>query len=116
MIRKEIADVFDFQGTPFNMRTAPLNKKRRWVSWDRYHLVDVFSDIKTEMKAIRQSAALLDMSPLSQHLITGPDALPLVDHLITRSAKDMVENQVYYSPSIFQYINEPEEGRILHGC
>ena len=98
MIKKVIADVFDFQGTPFNARTAPLNKKRRWVSWDRYHLVDVFSDIKTEMKAIRQSAALLDMSPLSQHLITGADALPLVDHLITRSAIDMVEDQVYYTP------------------
>ena len=89
---------YDFGGSPFNTRTAPLNKWRRWVSWDRFHLVDVFSDIESEVGAIRNDAAILDMSPLSQHLVEGRDAAKLMDRVITRRVDEMATQQVYYSP------------------
>ncbi len=28
---KDVSEVYAFGGTPFNTRTAPLNKRRRWV-------------------------------------------------------------------------------------
>ena len=87
-----------FTGSPFNQRTAPLNRWRRWVSWDRFHLVDVFSTIEEEVGAIRNGAAILDMSPLSQHLVSGPDAAVLVDRVITRRVDEMATRQVYYAP------------------
>ena len=94
----DLSEVYAFGGTPFNRRTAPLNKWRRWVSWDRYHLVDVFSTIEEELGAIRNRAAVIEMSPLSQHVISGPDAARLVDRVITRRVDTMANRQVYYSP------------------
>ena len=93
-----VSEVYAFGGTPFNSRTAPLNKWRRWVSWDRFHLVDVFSTIEEEVGAIRNRAAVIEMSPLSQHLVSGPDAARLVDRVITRRVDTMANRQVYYSP------------------
>lgn len=95
---KDVSEVYAFGGTPFNGRTAPLNKWRRWVSWDRFHLVDVFSTIEEELGAIRNRAAVIEMSPLSQHVISGPDAARLVDRVITRRVDTMADRQVYYSP------------------
>ena len=91
-------ETYAFSGSPFNPRTAPLNRWRRWVSWDRFHLVDMFSTIDEEVGAIRSRAAILDMSPLSQHLVSGPDAAVLVDRVITRRVDQMATQQVYYSP------------------
>jgi aminomethyltransferase len=87
-----------FVGTPFNPRTAPQNKNQRWVAWDRYHLVDIFTDFLAELEAIRQSVVMIDMSPLAKHLISGPDAQKLVDQLITRDATKIEVNQIYYTP------------------
>ena len=53
-----------FQGTPFNSRTAPLNLFVRWIAWDIYHVVDVFSGLDDELKAIREAVAVIDMSPV----------------------------------------------------
>ena len=39
-----------------------------------------------EYNAIREAAALIDVSPLYKYLVTGPDALRLVDRVITRDA------------------------------
>ena len=55
-----------------------------------------FHDI--EYNAIREAAALIDVSPLYKYVVSGPDAVRLVDRVITRDAHADQANQVYYAP------------------
>ena len=88
----------DFFGTPFNVRTAPLNINQRWVAWDKYHTVDVFKGFDLEYRAIRKGAATIDMSPLGKYDIAGPDAERFVDYLVTRDVTKQQIGQICYSP------------------
>ena len=88
----------DFTGTPFNAKTAPLNINQRWVAWDKYHIVDTFAGFDVEYRAIREAAAVIDMSPLGKYDIIGPDAARFLDYLVTRDMSGQQVGQIYYSP------------------
>jgi aminomethyltransferase len=51
-----------------------------------------------EYYAVRNSAALFDVSPLYKYEVTGPDALRLVNRVITRNLAKCAIGQVIYSP------------------
>ena len=85
-------------GTAFYPRTSLLNERQKWNAWDRYHIVDAYTEWQDELTDIRQRASLLDQSPLSKHYVSGPDAVRFVDHLITRDATGIDVGQIYYSP------------------
>ena len=86
------------RGTPFYPRTSVLNERQNWTAWDEYHIVDSYVDWRLELKKIRTAAAVLDMSPLAKHYISGPDAERFVDYLIPRDATKLNVGQVYFSP------------------
>ena len=86
-------------GSPFHARTAPLNRKMQWREWSGYWASSAYADAHDiEYNAIRDAAALIDVSPLYKYRVTGPDALRLVDRVITRDASKMAVGQVYYTP------------------
>jgi aminomethyltransferase len=86
-------------GSPFHERTAPLNRKLAWGDWAGYYSAAAYADHHDiEYNAIRQSAALIDVSPLYKYVVTGPDALQLVDRVITRDATKLAVGQVLYTP------------------
>jgi len=86
-------------GTALHTRTAPLNRKQQWREWSGYFASSVYADAHDiEYNAIREAAALIDVSPLYKYRLTGPDALALVDRVITRDATKMAVGQVYYTP------------------
>ncbi len=86
-------------GTPFHERTAPLNRKLVWGEWAGYAAAAVYADHHDiEYNAIRQAAGLIDVSPLYKYLVSGPDALRLVDRVITRDATRLAVGQVLYTP------------------
>jgi aminomethyltransferase len=86
-------------GSPFHARTAPLNRKQQWREWSGYWASSAYADAHDiEYNAIREAAALIDVSPLYKYRVTGPDALALVDRVITRDASKMAVGQVYYTP------------------
>ncbi len=86
-------------GTAFHPRTAPLNGKMQWREWSGYFASSVYADaIDIEYNAIREAAALIDVSPLYKYRIFGRDALRLVDRVITRDASKLAVGQVYYTP------------------
>ena len=86
------------RGTPFYPRTSVLNERQNWTAWDQYHIVDAYVDWRLELQKIRTAAAVLDMSPLAKHYITGPDAERFVDYLLPRDATKLNAGQVYFSP------------------
>jgi len=86
-------------GSPFHSRTAPLNRKLQWREWSGYWASSVYADAHDiEYNAIREAAALIDVSPLYKYRVSGPDAGRLVDRVITRDASKLKVGQVYYTP------------------
>ena len=86
-------------GTAFHPATAPLNRRMQWREWSGYFAASAYAaaaDI--EYNAIREAAAVIDVSPLFKYRVTGPDALRLVDRVITRDASKVAVGQVVYTP------------------
>ncbi len=86
-------------GTAFHPRTAPHNRKMQWREWSGYFAASVYADFHDiEYNAIREQAALIDVSPLYKYEVSGRDAQRLVDRVITRDATRLKVGSVYYSP------------------
>jgi aminomethyltransferase len=86
-------------GSPFHDRAAPLNAKLQWREWAGYHAASAYAashDI--EYNAIRNAAALIDVSPLYKYRVSGRDAVRLVDRVITRDATRIGPGHVIYTP------------------
>ncbi|HEY4189927.1 MAG TPA: hypothetical protein VGM28_05875, partial [Candidatus Limnocylindrales bacterium] len=86
-------------GTPFHPRTASLNRKMQWREWSGYYASAAYADFHDiEYNAIREAAAVIDVSPLYKYRVSGPDAIRLADRVITRDATKLRVGQVYYTP------------------
>lgn len=86
-------------GTPVHARTLALCESLNYREWSGYYAVSSYEPThEHEYNAIRNAAALIDVSPLFKYLVTGPDAAHLVDRLITRDVATMTVGQVYYTP------------------
>jgi aminomethyltransferase len=86
-------------GTPFHERTFPLCESLNYREWSGYYTVSAYeTHHEHEYNAIRNAAALIDVTPLYKYLVTGPDATRFVDRLITRDVRKMSVGQVYYTP------------------
>jgi len=85
-------------GTAFHPRTAPLNRKMQWREWAGYLAASAYADhLDIEYNAIREAAALIDVTPLYKYLVSGPDAVRLIDRIITRDASKLQVGQIYYT-------------------
>jgi aminomethyltransferase len=85
--------------TPFHSRTAPLCTTYEWRDWAGYLAPALYEPAHDrEYYAIRNAAALIDVSPLFKYEISGPDALRAVDRIITRDATKCQLGQVLYTP------------------
>jgi aminomethyltransferase len=86
-------------GTAFHPATAPLNRKQQWREWSGYFASSVYADAHDiEYNAIREAAALIDVTPLYKYRVNGPDAPRLIDRVITRDATKLKVGQVFYTP------------------
>jgi aminomethyltransferase len=95
-------------GTAFYPRSGPLNRKLQWREWSGYLAASAYHEShEIEYNAIREAAALIDVSPLYKYLVSGPDAMRLVDRVITRDANKLAVGRVYYT----SWCNE--EGRVV---
>src|SRR5580765_816210 len=82
--------------TPFHPRTAPLNQLNVWHRWRDYTVADAYFDVGMEYNAIRNSCAVFDLTPMTKHLITGPDALAYMNRLVTREVAKIKPGRVGY--------------------
>ncbi len=87
------------KGTPFHSRTAPLCQAQNWRRWAGYIVASSYElTHDREYYAIRSAAALIDVSPLYKYMIRGPDALHLLNRVVTRDVVKCAANQVMYTP------------------
>ncbi|HEX8140415.1 MAG TPA: aminomethyltransferase family protein [Pyrinomonadaceae bacterium] len=86
-------------GTAFHERTFALCESLNYREWSGYYAVSSYEPHhEHEYNAIRNAAALIDVSPLYKYRITGPDATRLVDRIITRDMRKVTVGQVIYTP------------------
>jgi aminomethyltransferase len=86
-------------GSAFHERTLPLCESLNYRDWSGYYAVSAYEPHhEHEYNAIRNAAALIDVSPLFKYIVTGRDATRLVDRLITRDATKLAIGQVIYTP------------------
>ena len=96
-------------------RTAPLNQKLQWREWSGYFASSAYADAHDiEYNAIREAAALIDVSPLYKYLVGGPDARRLVDRVITRDATKLMPGRVFYTPWCDEHGKVIDDGTV-HG-
>lgn len=94
--------------TSFHSRTSALCESHEWREWSGYLAAAAYEPShEREYFAIRNSAALIDVSPLFKYEITGPDAQRAVDRIITRDVSGCRVGQVLYTPWC------DEEGQVI---
>ncbi len=95
-------------GTAFFERQRELNTKLSWGEWSGYHAAAVFADfVDIEYNAIREAAAVIDVTPLYKYEVRSADAAALLDRVVTRDISAMVVGQVIYTPWC------DEEGKVI---
>jgi aminomethyltransferase len=101
-------DLYRLKRTPFHERVAALCLPQNWRRWAGYITVGSYDlGLDREYWAIRDAAALIDISPLMKYLIEGPDAARLLDRITPRNVAKMAIGQVFYTGWC------DEEGKLL---
>jgi len=86
-------------GSAFHARTLELCESLSYRDWAGYYAVSAYETHHDhEYNAIRNACALIDISPLYKYRLSGPDAMRLVNRVITRDASRLSVGQVFYTP------------------
>ena len=89
------------RGTPLHSRTSALCEAQNWRRWSGYVVAGSYElSHEREYAAIRNSAALLDLSPLFKYHISGPDASRLLDRSLSYTEVESILNRLKSSPPI----------------
>src|ERR1044072_3262066 len=100
-------------GSPLHERTFPLCESLNYREWSGYYAVSAFeTHHEHEYNAIRNAAALIDISPLFKYRVNGSDATRLVDRVITRDVSRMRVGQVWYTPWCDEDGNVIDDGTV----
>ncbi|MFY9232033.1 MAG: aminomethyltransferase family protein [Candidatus Nanopelagicales bacterium] len=82
--------------TPFFERLNALSRAKSWTGWAGYISPLVLDTVEFEYFAIRNQATLFDISPMHKYRVTGPDALAVLNRLVTRDVSKIRDGRVGY--------------------
>jgi aminomethyltransferase len=80
----------------FHPRQAVLNIREAWSSWNGYKFADYYYDEEYEYFCIRNTCGTYDICPMQKYAIEGPDALAMLNRMVTRNIANMQDNRVTY--------------------
>lgn len=100
--------------TPFYSRLAALDTVNTWHEWKGYTSADELYCAETEYFAIRNATAVFDLTPMTKYRITGPDALPYIDRLVTRDMTKVKPGRVAYAVWCDDQGQVIDDGTIFH--
>jgi len=84
-------------GTPLHERTFALCHSLNYREWSGFYTVSSYEvHHEHEYNAIRNAAALIDITPLYKYIVEGKDATKLVNRVITRDINKVKPGQVIY--------------------
>jgi len=100
-------------GTAVHARTFALAESLNYREWSGYYAVSAYeAHHEHEYNAIRNAAALIDISPLFKYVVSGRDAVRLVDRVITRDAQKLAIGQVCYTPWCDEHGDVIDDGTV----
>jgi aminomethyltransferase len=100
-------------GTPFHARTFRLCESLNYRDWAGYYAVSAYeAHHEHEYNAIRNAAALIDVSPLFKYVISGRHAEALVNRVVTRDVTRMPPGHVFYTPWCDEYGHVIDDGTV----
>jgi len=100
--------------SPFHSRQKLANKLGEWSRWADYLSVPAYYDASLEYFAARNSCAVFDLTPMIKHRVTGPDALPYLNRLVTRDVSKLKPGRVGYSVWCTDEGRVIDDGTIFH--
>jgi aminomethyltransferase len=100
--------------TPFHARTAAANTLNLWHRWRDFTVADAFFDVSLEYTALRNACAVFDLSPMTKHRISGPDATAYLDRLVTRDVTKLKPGRVGYAVWCDDRGQVIDDGTIFH--
>src|SRR5262249_27653111 len=84
-------------GTAVHEKTFKLCESLNYREWSGYYAVSVYeTHHEHEYNAIRNAAALIDVTPLFKYRVSGKDATKFVNRVITRDINKVAVGQVIY--------------------
>ena len=80
--------------TPLHFEVARESATNLWRPWNGYTVADVLTSIDAEYAALRQRAALTDITPLFKYRISGNDAFAWLRRFVAGNLIGMTENEI----------------------
>src|SRR5689334_9087032 len=91
--------MLNLKTTPFHARTSALMQGNQWRRWAGHVVASAYElTSDREQLSIRNSCALIDVSPLFKYRIAGPGARAFLNRLVTRDLSKMEVGHITYTP------------------
>lgn len=101
--------------TPFHPRTEALNVNQSWKEWSGYFATSQFGvSVDLDYFAFRETAGLIDVTPLFKYEITGVDAQRFLDRVSTRNIKNLKMGRVGYGCWCDEQGRVLDDGNVFH--
>ena len=81
--------------TPFTQKHIELGAKM--ADFAGYNMPISYSGINDEHAAVRKNAGVFDVSHMGEFILKGPEALPLIQKLVTNDASKIAAGKAQYS-------------------
>jgi aminomethyltransferase len=100
--------------SPFHSRQKILNQNKEWSRWYDYLSVGAYTCETTEYFVGRNACGVFDLSPMTKHLITGPDSEAFLNRLVTRDVAKIKPGRVGYAVWCTDEGQVIDDGTIFH--
>ncbi len=100
--------------SPFHSRQEALNQNQEWSRWFDYLSVPAYTCSTLEYFAGRNTCGVFDLTPMTKHLITGPDAEAFLNRLVTRDVRKIKPGRVGYAVWCTDQGRVIDDGTIFH--
>ena len=100
--------------SPFYSRQEPLNHLKEWGRWADYLSPHAYTSSAMEYFACRNACTVFDLTPMSKYRISGRDALPYLNRLVTREVSKIKPGRVGYCMWCTDEGQAIDDGTIFH--
>ena len=100
--------------SPFYPRQEPLNHLKEWGRWADYLSPHAYTCSAMEYFACRNACTVFDLTPMSKYHISGRDALPFLNRLVTRDVSKIKTGRVGYTVWCADDGQVIDDGTIFH--